>query len=188
MSKKKPIINKTQKPKKVWIEKRFRNKLGRWISLKDQEAIVQFYKKNIPEDKRPKDLRAEVKKLDLMSLKNIVDLGNEMFIEGSQIYMVDGLSSGFLDITTLERINLGKRDGSKFFIKDKEVTARQLQAALQKHSEKMKIEAEKKGFTWYKTLVYLEYSRTKNVIVWDIDRDGDFIAEGKPKKKNEKRK
>ena len=170
---------------KVWVEKRYRNKLGQWISLKDQEAIVQFYKKNIPEEKRPNDLRAEVKKLDLMSLKNIVDLGNDMFIEGSQLYLVDGINEGFLDITSKERINLGKRDNSRFFIEDKEVTARELQNELQRYSDKIKMESEKLGERWYKTLVYLEYNRTKNILVWNLKRDGSEIVRGIP---NDKRK
>jgi hypothetical protein len=176
---------KNNKTGKVWVEKRYRNKLGRWISLKDQEAVVQFYKKNIPEEKRPNDLRAEVKKLDLMSLKNIIDLGNEMFIEGPQLYLVDGFKDNFLDITTKERISLGKRDGSKFFIKNKEVTARELQDELQEYSNKIKIETAKLGERWYKTLVYLEYDRTNNKLVWNLKRDGSEIVRGIP---NDKRK
>lgn len=174
---------KNNKTGKVWVEKRYRNKLGQWLSLKDQEAVVQFYKKSFPEDKRPNDLRAEVKKLDLMSLKNIVDLGNDMFIEGSQLYLVDGINEGFLDITSKERINLGKRDNSKFFIEDKEVTARELQNELQRYSDKIKIESEKLGLTWYKTLVFLEYDRTKNRLIWNLKRDESFIVQGKTTKR-----
>ena len=53
---------------KVWVDKRYRNKLGQWISLKDQQSVVQFYQKNISEDKRPTDIRAEVKKLDKQNM------------------------------------------------------------------------------------------------------------------------
>ena len=182
---KKNTKNKNDEDK--FIEKRWRNKKGQWLSTRDVENIRQFYLKNVPAENQPESLREEVRTFDKETLKKVSQLGAGMFIEGSQIYLADGIIDSFVDITTNERINLGKRDKSTFLIGNERVTARELQQALQKYSDEEKAKAIKKGHNWYKTMVYLEYSREDNILLWDLKRDSSFIASGLPNEKKKKK-
>ena len=110
-----------------------------------------------------------------------------MFIDGSQMFLVDGIIDSYVDITTNERINLGKRDKSTFMIGLKRVTARELQQALQEHSDEEKKKAEKAGEVWYKTLAFLKYDREDNILSWNLQRDESFIARGKENTKKKKK-
>ena len=176
-----------EKKKKDWIEKRWRNKKGQWLSTRDVENVRQYYLENFTPEKRPESIRNEVRALDLDVLKKNIQLGQGMFIDGSQMFLVDGIIDSYVDITTNERINLGKRDKSTFMIGLKRVTARELQQALQEHSDEEKKKAEKAGEVWYKTLAFLKYDREDNILSWNLQRDESFIARGKENTKKKKK-
>jgi len=176
-----------EEEKKDWIEKRWRNSKGQWLSTRDVENVRQYYLENFTPEKRPESIRDEVRALDLDTLKKNIQLGQGMFIDGAQMFLVDGVIDSYVDITTNERINLAKRDKSTLMIGLKRVTARELQQALQEHSDDEKKKAEKSKERWYKTLVFLEYNREDNILTWNLKKNESFIARGKENTKKKKK-
>ena len=160
----------------------WRNK-GKYVSSRDMENIRQYYTKNVPLDKQPTSLREEVKNWSKEQLLNLSKLGAGMFIDGPQLFMVDGALPTYVDQTTDQRLALAKKEKSSLFIGNDQVTIKQLRDALRQHSLDEQRLAEKEGKNWYKTLVYLEYNRDENTLTWDITKNPSDIVKDFPKPK-----
>ena len=109
-----------------------------------------------------------------------------MFVQGAQMYLADGALPSYIDITTDQRLALAKKEKSKFFIGDQQVTLAKLRDAIRIHSQEQQDIAEKEGKNWYKTLVFLEYNRNDNTLTWDLKENASDIIKDFPKPENDK--
>jgi hypothetical protein len=159
----------------------YKDNKKRWVSNRDIENIRQYYLKEVPPDKQPESLRDEIRTWSRDQIKNFSNLGAGMFVQGAQMYLADGALPTYIDITTDQRLALAKKEKSKFFIGDQQVTLAKLRDAIRIHSQKEQDIAEKEGKNWYKTLVYLEYNRNDNTLTWDLKENASDIIKDFPK-------
>ena len=164
----------------------YKDNKKRWVSNRDIENIRQYYLKEVPLDKQPESLRDEIRTWSREQIKNFSNLGNGMFVNGPQMYLADGALPSYIDITTDQRLALAKKEKSKFFIGDEQVTLSKLRDAIRIHSQEEQDIAEKEGKNWYKTLVFLEYNRNDNTLTWDLKNSKSDIIKDYPKPKDKK--
>jgi hypothetical protein len=164
----------------------YKDNKKRWVSNRDIENIRQYYLKEVPLDKQPESLRDEIRTWSRDEIKNFSNLGAGMFIQGAQMYLADGALPTYIDITTDQRLALAKKEKSKYFIGDQQVTLAKLRDAIRIHSQEEQDLAEKEGKNWYKTLVFLEYNRNDNTLTWDLKANASDIIKDFPKPEDDK--